>query len=323
MVRRYVKRLALAGAGYAARGVGQFIAGKARSAASTLYNRAKRRFSGKSVRSTRAVTQQHDIRSTYTARRRNGRSFRKFRAKVRAALQADNPRHLYQAVLKSSASTTDSVAGFSGVYFLDLNTTAQGDIFNIFKDAYSVTAADSDNYKVYIKSAQIDFIMKNQHATNACEIDVFECIATRDDSQVGDVNTIWNAYFNDMDAVGTVTSSHPSLTPYQVPNFMRSWKVVKSTKFMVDPGKAISMQMRASLNQVISGVRLAGGMTVLKGVTRMFFFRVRGIPENATPTAPFPGTGLGAWNVAWSAITNISYQSMPTPTPTENIDQSK
>lgn len=278
---------------------------------------------GRTVKSNKAVTQQHDIRNAMRYSRRGGRAWRKFRSKVRAAIQADNPKHLYQAVYKASGSNTDSVAGFDGVYFLDLNTTNQGDIFNVFKDAFATTAADLDNYKIYLQSATCEFMLKNTHASNPCEIDLYEAVARRDDTQTGTPGSLWSAYFADMDAVGTVTSGHPGLTPFRVANFSRSWKVTKVTKFMLDPGKALSTNMSAQLNRVLAGVRLANSVTIQKGLTRMYFFRVRGVPENATATGTNPPSGLGAWSVAWSAITNINYQSLPTGKQTEDVDQSK
>jgi len=328
---RYGVPILAAAAKYASRGFGDAVRSKAKSAASyglsSVGRYARRAARGKRsgsyrFKSTRPVTQQHDVRAALT-RQRGGKSWSRFRSKVRAALQADNPRHLYQAVYKNAASATDSIAGFGGTFFLDLNTTAQGDIFNVFKDAYATTSTDIDNYKLYVKSAQVDFMLKNTHATNPLEVDLYECVARRDDSQAGDVNTIWNTYFSDMDAIGTVSSSHPAMTPYHVPNFIRSWKVIKSTKFMVDPGKSISTQQRASLNRVMSGLKISQGVSVQKGLTRMFLFRVRGVPENATATGSLPPSGLGAWSIAWSQLTSISYQPMPTGDQTEDIDQSK
>lgn len=321
----------LMGAGRVAlSGVGDAIRGQAKGVASSVFNRIRSRFGSRrtgglrrKVRTSRAVTQQHDVRSMSFGRGRSGRKWRKFRAKVRAAIQADNPRHLYQAVYKSSGSATDSVAGFDGVYFLDLNTTNQGDVWNVFKDAYGSTSSDMDNYKLYMKSAQCDFMLKNLHATNPCEVDVYECIARRDDTQTGTPGQLFSTYFADMDATGTVSAVHPGLSPFQVPNFIRSWKVIKTTKYMIDPGKSISMQSRASLNRVVSGLKLSQSFTIEKYTTRMIFFRVRGVPENATATGTNPASGLGAWSVAWSAITDVSYQSMPTADESEDVDQSK
>lgn len=316
---KYGVPLAMAGARIVGRGISSAVQNKVRSVASKFLTKKRK---GKAFRSTRAVTTQRDVRSGSGGAR--GRKIsRAFRAKVRAALQADNPRHLYQAVYKSGGSSTDSIAGFDGVYFLDNNTTAQGDLFNVFKDAYATTAADLDNYKVYLDKAKIDFMIKNTHATNQVEVDLYELVARRDDTQTGTPASLWQTYFADMDAVGTVTYDHPGLTPYDVPNFIRSWRVVKTTKFLIDPGKSISTSMSAALNKVMSGMKLSQSNTILRGVTRAYLFRVRGAPENATATGTRPASGLGAWSVAWSALTNIHYQSMPTSDQTEDVDQSK
>lgn len=331
MVRKYIK-YAIPALASAAWSVGKSgLKDAARSAVRNYASSAikygvrsmRRKAQSGSVKSTRAVTQQHDIRNAYRYRKRGGKAWSRFRSKVRAAIQADNPRHLYQAVYKASGSSTDSTAGFDGVYFLDLNTTSQGDVFNVFKDAYATTAGDMDNYKLYLQGGSIEFMIKNTHASNPAEIDVYECIARRDDTQTGIPGTLWNTYFNDMDAIGTVGSGHPGLTPFRVPNFARSWKVTKVTKFMLDPGKAMSTSMNAKLNRVISGLKLSQSITIMKGFTRMYFFRVRGVPENSTPTGSNPASGLGAWSVAWSAITNINYQTLPTSDQTEDVDQTK
>lgn len=330
MVRKYLKYVAPVGyAMYKAAqaGVGDAIRRGTSSAVRGVGTKAmrylRRRGRSGSFTSKRAVTQQHDIRSGGSKYRfRNSRNWRKFRAKVRAAIQQDNPRHLYQAVYKAGGTTADSVAGFDGVYFLDVNTTNQGDIANVFKDAYSTTPTDSDNYKIYLKSANLDFMLTNTDTTNPCEVDVWECVARRDDNNTGVPGAVWASYFADMDAVGTVTNAHPALTPFSVPNFVRSWKIGKSTKYLVEPGKTISMSMRQRLNRVMSGLKLTN-MTVAKGLTRMYFFRVRGIAKNVTPTGSLPASGLTGWSVSWSGLTTIEYQSMPTADESEDIDQSK
>lgn len=328
---KYAAPLAAAAYGVAYPGIKQgirsYISGRARAytgRAVKRMSRMLRRGNGRSgTFKMRAVTQQHDVRNQGRYVGRRGKGWRRFRARVRAAIQADNPRHIYQAVYKSAGSTADSIAGFDGVYLLDFNTTNQGDLFNIFKDLGAASAADCDNYKAYIRSATMDFMITNKDTTNPCEVDVFECVARRDDNQTGTPGSLWNAYFADMDAVGTVNAGHPGLTPFTVANFSRSWKVVNTTKYLIEPGKTVSMSVRLKLNKVINGLRLANSITIGRGITKMVFFRVRGIASNTTPTAGLPASGLTGWSVAWSAITNINYQALPTPDQTEDIDQSK
>lgn len=324
---KYGAPLAYAAYKAAGYGVGDAIRGGARSfarsAAKKVRSMVRRKRNSGSYKLRAAVTQQHDVRSNGSYRPRSGRKWSRFRAKVRAAIQADNPRHLYQAVYKSSGTATDSIAGFDGVYFLDLNTTSQGDIWNIFKDLGAATAADTDNYKAYITSATMDFMITNTDTTNACEVDIYECVARRDDTQTSTPGTVWSTYFADMDATGTVTSQHPGLTPFQVPNFIRAWKVTKSTKYLIDAGKTISMQLRSKINRVIGGARMASSVSIQKGLTRMVFFRVRGIAKNVAATGLNPASGLSGWSCSWSGVTSINYQALPTPDQTEDVDQSK
>lgn len=320
-MRKYVKRLAYAGGAYIGKRLLSAGYNKALSFAKRQYSRFKKRKS-KSYR-VRAVTQQRDSKVTRVSGR-NSRRFQRFRARVRAALQADNPKHVYQTVYKASGSASDSVAGFDGAYFLDLNTTNQGDLYNVFKDAHGLaTSGDYDNYRVYLKSAYTDFMVSNTNSTHTAEVDIYECIARRDSTDTSTPGDMWTNYFNDLDAVGTVTKAHPSMTPYLVPNFVRSWKIIRSTKYLIEPGKTVSMNMASRLNKVMTGLKLANSVTVVKNLTRMFFFRVRGAAKDVTATGTNPSSGLTAWNVAWSCLTTINYQTMPTSDQSDDIDQSK
>lgn len=254
-----------------------------------------------------------------TGKRRRGSGFNRFRLRVRAALQSDMPQRTYQALLKGADTVTDGTQGYKGVYLMDLNTTAQGDLWNVFKDAYTLAAvADAENKSIFLKSMSLDLQFYNAGSYQVY-ITCYTVVARRDNDINQSIGDQFATFFGDESAIGTVIPSHPSMTLYDVPNFLRYWKILRSYKLLIKAGESAQVSIRKSMNRKINGRILQDNDACAKGLTHGFFFQMRGVPINAAT----PDSGLSGYTVQYSAQTTIHYRQTPGDSSSDTIGQSK
>lgn len=264
------------------------------------------------------ITTQRDFAKTTSTRRRRGSDY-KFRMRVRAAMQADMPQRTYQALLKGGDLVTDGTQGYKGVYLLDLNTTAQGDIWNVFKDAYGLSSvADAENKSVFLKSASLDLQFYNLSTETQVYITCYTVVARRDNDINQSIGDQFTTFFQDEAAIGTVSAAHPSMTPYDVPNFLRYWKILRAYRLLIKPGESSAVSIRKSLNRKINGRSLQDNDACVRGLTHGFFFQMRGVPLNS-----IYDSGLSGYNVTYSAQTTIHYRQTAGDASADTIGQSK
>lgn len=309
--------------GYAARKAASSLVNAAASAAGSMYkkwrNRNKRTL--RTTRSRPAVTTQRDVVSTGT--RKQSRSLRRFAKRVRLALAAEAPRQIYMAQGKGNtswagAAGTQPVQDVRGVYLGDLNTSAQGDLWNIFKDSYSLAAvADAEKYKISLRNMTLDLQIKNT-GTEQCYVTVYRIMARQNVDSTADLNSLWQTYFSDMGSVGAVTYDHPGMTPYHVPNFVRYFKIMAKSEFIIKPDESVSLQLRRFVNRTINGRILQDIDGALQGFTCGLLFTVRGVPENTADNS-----GLTGYNLSWSYQTSYFYQEVPNSQTGDEIGQTK
>lgn len=318
---KYLKYAATAAAIAAGKGAMSGAQHLAKRGTISLANWAVRKYRGRGRKrrgtGQRPVTGQRDYRSTVTGGKR-GRSFNKFRAKVRAALAADSPRQIYTALLKGSQSSATGVQNVQGIYLGDLNTTAQGDIWNIFKDAYTLAAvADAEKYKINLMSMQQETQFKN-NGEDALQLSIYT-LACRND--LDDVDTLldrWLAWFGDMTAVGVVDATDVGLTPFHIPNFLRYFKIMGKTDHVIKPNEVVTVVQRKRVNRVIDGRILQDIGGARRKLTRAFFYTVKGSPENTVSTS-----GLTGFNLAWSNQNSYFYKTVSGSNLTDTIGQTR
>lgn len=266
----------------------------------------------------RSITTQRDSGTVYRARRRvGGRRHRKFLNKMRRALISEAPMQVYTALFKSSDTAAAGTQQIGGVYMGDTNTTAQGDLWNVFKDAFTATTvADVEAKKLYIKSMHMDFQFKNT-GTEQLFVDMYQIIARKSYDNGNLFNTQVDDWYSDMADVGATTFTNPALDLFSLPNFCRYYKILRKTTHLIKPDEVISLTIGSARPRVLSGRLLTDYGGTLKGITRVIAFRIRGVPENTASTS-----GLTGWSAAWSAQTVIHYAFVP-GNASETIGQTK
>lgn len=280
----------------------------------------QRKYRGRGKRSGRAqrpITGERDYRST-VMRRGGNRSMRKFRAKVRAALAADAPRQIYTTLLKQAQVDAGGILNVNGIYLGDLDTTTQGDIWNIFKDAYGLTTvADAENRKIHLMSMAQELQMRNL-GTDQCQVSIYTLQCRNDLDLQTDFTSNWITWFADMSTVGAVSNVDAALTPFHVPTFLRYWKILAKNDHLIKPGEVVSVVQRKRVNRVIQGRTLQDIGGARAGLTRAFFWTVKGVPANTAATS-----GLTGFNLAISNQNSYFYKNVVSDVATDTIGQTR
>jgi len=289
------------GAQYATQKLTRYGVNQAARYAGKAYNWATGKKTGKRSsgnRSRKDVTAQRDS-YTKTYRKRETKSFKKFRANVRLALQADQPKCIYQSFEKAEVISISGTALRTGMYLSNLYT----DIFNIFKDTYGYSTPESAApSRIYLKSAVMDLQIRNSSDSVDTFIDVYELNAKRDQSDTTTIVAQFEKAFNELSDVGTTDISYPNVTPFQTSNFLRDWRVVRSKTYYIKRGESIAIQQRRSFNRMINGQDLVEA-SCKRRITSAYLIIGRAVPVNSATT-----TGLGVSSINWSAQKTYHYQ---------------
>jgi hypothetical protein len=215
------------------------------------------------------------------------------------AQQALEPRGVYTSTTGGSTTGVVGEQQFAGFHFADLNTSAIADLWNCFKDAYSLAAvADAQGYKLYVKNVFSTIAITTFSGGNGEMIDLYLCVARDDSDEVAGPASQLSTYWGQMLAVGTTSVNNPALDVFQVANFCRNWKVLKTYKFVIDNGKTIRAEHSFPVRRYVTGNDL-NEKTIMKGLTHMWLYRVRGPPN---------GTSVGAVSSRYFGTTRINYQ---------------
>lgn len=314
--------LRVAGRAVYSAATGKYAQRAAGSAAATLGAAAARKMLSmggrRRGRGSSTVTTQRDSSTTYRSGRRvGGRGSRGFMRKFRRALLSEQPLNVYTSLYKASDTTAVGNQSFGTVYLGDMNTTAQGDIWNVFKDAYTAAAVtDVEQEKLYIRSMSMDLQFKN-NGTEQMFVDMYTCVARINHDSVGTLNSDIGGWFGDMSNIGAVSSTVPGITLFNIPGFCRKWKIIKRQTFIVKPDEAVQTTIFGSKNRTIIGRHLQDYRCSLKGFTKAIVLQVRGVPENTASDS-----GLTGFTYAWSTQTRICYAKPPGQL-SETIGQTK
>jgi len=228
---------------------------------------------------TTPLTTQRDI-SVSRGGKDKSKSFRRFQKKVRLALQAEQPRQIYTKLFKQDLSTALATQSIGGTYWGDNNGSGSADLYEIFKSAFSVAStAACEQYKVHLGSMGIKLQILNEFAGDVY-IDVYMCSARKAQPSASTPKAAWDAYFADMAAIGTVSSTDPAITPYANANWCRYWKIKKKWSVKLKALESFAIEQGRRVNRVIPGRQIQD-----QGISPgqiMFMYFARGAP-NAAP----------------------------------------
>lgn len=276
----------------------------------------RRRARRRAVRRPATVTAQRD---TATLSRNSGRGRsgdRAFARRMRRALLSEQPLNVYTALLKASDTFASGNQTFQGPYLADCNTTNQGDLWNVFKDAYlATTLTDVEQERIYIKSSAMDVQFKN-NGTEYLLVDMYILICRQSYATSATIQSDIGNWFGDMTSVGVTGPGTPGITLYQIPAFTRRWRIQRSQRFLVKPDEVIATTVYGPKNRSIAG-RSLQDYGAMRGITRAVVFQVRGVPENTASDS-----GLTGYTFAWSAQSRFTYARPPGNT-VETVGQTK
>lgn len=327
MPRSFFKKVAygaaLGAASYAARRVYTPVVNAGTKALSTYVRRkynavAGKRSVGNRRSSTRSLTTQRDSFSVVN-RHKNSRAFRRFRSKVHAALQLDQPRQIYSFLGNAQHSTVapSQELSIGGTYFGDNNGTGSADLWNMFKDAYTLAAvADAEGYKLQLGSGGMKIQMRNTGSSEVY-ISLYFCRARKAQPSSSAPKTAWDAYFADMANVGAVTSTDPAMTPYMNANWCRYWKIMKTQVFKIKAGETADTEFGRRYNRIISGRNLQDA-GIAPGQMMVMWF-IRSPPASTTPVSGSAGLDVHSVFISWQK--SFTYREVSSGQPRDEIGQ--
>lgn len=283
------------------------------------YNAAVgKRSVGNKRRSTRSLTTQRDSFSVVN-RQKNSRAFRRFRSKVHAALQLDQPRQIYSFLGNAQHSTVapSQELSIGGTYFGDNNCTGSADLWNMFKDAYTLAAvADAEKYKLQLGSGGMKIQMRNTGSAEVY-ITLYFCRARKAQPSGSTPKVAWDAYFADMSNVGAVTSTDPAMTPYMNANWCRYWKIQRTQVFKIKAGETADTEFGKRYNRIVSGRQLQD-QGVSPGQMMVMWF-IRSPPASTTPVSGSAGLDVHSVFMSWQK--SFSYREVNGGQSTDEIGQ--
>lgn len=144
-----------------------------------------------------------------------------------------------------SVAHTDHCSDLSKIYLSDVG---------------SVLGSTSPAAHFRFRSCIMDFQVKNTHETNACYIEVYHVLCRKDSNRTSNPGTCWVQSAGQMVDMGGNTivpqTSGYKVTPFDTPTFGSYWKILKRTRYYVEPGNSVSWQLRDAKNYLITSAQI-------------------------------------------------------------------
>lgn len=233
-----------------------------------------------------ANTYQNDATVIQRARRPSGRfkrrarSFKRFRAKVRAVESADVPN---SSVVRQSTRTLMTPTGTV--------TTGQG-----FQRSTSLGFGDQAVLQQIFDAASLDYSVGSEDTVairgGACELqirnvddhpsflDIYELVARKNISsaQSAEAATQWGAAYGALANVGGAPDIDTwGVTPFEAPAFCKMWKIIRTTRLQMSPSQVVTIERTMKCgSRRVTGNQLAN-FRYLKGM-RAWLFVSKGVP---------------------------------------------
>lgn len=246
----------------------------------------RKRFSRRSSGSSRIGTTQHDVQRRYTAGRRRGTGFVR---RVQSALVQLQPLGLYTYQFAQLVTGTANQSSLASVMAGGMTTSNYDELFQAMRSAYSgiTVAADAKKYEIYIRSLVLDVQLTNA-GSGPIVVEVYRLLCRRAYSSAvtpdSQLVTAWGELGSDATG-GTITTTKPTLTPFDAPNFCEFWKILSKQQTILPAGNFITMQVRMKRTKKIEGKLFTTMPQAIPYYTQAYLFIVRGAPENNAGTA--------------------------------------
>lgn len=223
--------------------------------------------------------------------RRKRRIWKRFVNKVNHVSLQQQPLQIYTKTVHNALSTAAGNGGYAGYMIGGVQVGNNDELLQIFKNAYNLlSAAACAGYRIYVKSICLDMILSNT-GTSTIIADVYRLRCRKDYSTASQVDTQFTAAIGEIAAPsggGTVATTDPAITPFDVPNFCSYWKILEKREVIIGAGSVSTFQMRKPMNKHLEGKELATSTQAIPGYTEAYFVTWHGAPNATT----FAATGM-------------------------------
>lgn len=240
-------------------------------------------------------TTQHDVVTRYRKRhmsRRRRKRYVGFVKRVQGVIAKMEPLQTYNNLYYSNGSSAANKGSFFGWILGGSQVSNNNELQQIMYSLYNVsTLADVYNRKVLVKSICMDFMVTNTGSSTII-VDVYHVKCRAPYSAASSMSTQFAANVADIAAspgagASTIANTDLGITPFDVPNFCRTWKIVSKKELVISSGQCTTLQLRNARNKIITGRMLNSYPQAIPGYSEGYFITWHGIPYNNAGTPEF------------------------------------
>lgn len=165
-----------------------------------------------------------------------------------------------------------------------------GHAMNIQDADASVFKSKDDHHEIFLRNVSLNFNIRESATANA-RVEIFELIAKKNsDVFMAGENDMSNALTNVSNHVSTrshtgasaITNTHPAFDPYMWHALLQTYKVYKKHNIYLESSQSVYWNKSFNINKFIDPAKVLKHDKVLKGITRMFVFKVTGDLDTTT-----------------------------------------
>lgn len=182
-------------------------------------------------------------RIQYIGSKGKGRKFKKFKKRVDAVLDSEQPYGHFTAQYTRKLS---AVVGQQGAEMFQIKNVAD------LRSTAQTIVPGVDNYRVVLESVVLNGFITN-HETAVVIVDLYHCVARQDNQNGTTPLALWQEFVS----VTSASSSAPTtatfgITPFAVPQFGKFYKIKSKRRMMLAPGVTKQIQERRKSRKVIT-----------------------------------------------------------------------
>lgn len=248
------------------------------------------------------VSQYHDIRTLYKAKRMSKKKKRaiKFQKKVVKAMVMDSPNQItlsnHSGTMPSATAGTQSMVMFPGLYTFNGNSTTAGqqDMFLLLNNTATAvnlagTVMDYSplNSKVEVTSAHMDLLFTT-NSTSPMFLDLYEVLCRADDIGYGNVTDYIHADQSNQTwgSGAALAGTTFGVTPFQLDSITKNFKILNKTRHYIQGLGSLSVSMHDKRVRTIKGEwflnTVQSNMVARKGWTKTWIAVTFGSPQSGT-----------------------------------------
>jgi len=234
-----------------------------------------------------AVIIQQARRSTRRTRR-IGRRVRKFQGRVRNAISASVPNSfsLWQNHFQMSGIASVLPSGIQSVgsvgicYGIDNGSAVPSDLSQIFTNESLGIASGSED-QIILRGAAFEMVVRS--GADPVRLDMYECVPRSRTTFQSNAQDIFTQGLAQMTNIGGApVSTDWGVTPFDVPNFVKFFKIIKTMRVQLGAGESTTVERTMKFrSKRVFGDDIANA-PYMPGVSRVFLLIARGVPTSTS-----------------------------------------